>query len=109
MKNLTPLKAIRSRCKDCSETPEEIKNCPCFENNGQIEKCSLWPYRLGKRPNKEDKEKFGDVLTPIKSIRKYCLWCCGGSTKLVRECSMVDCPLWVYRLGKNPHRKGIGG
>jgi len=106
MKNLTPIKAIRSRCKDCSETPEEIKNCPCFENNGSIEKCPLWPYRMGHRPTEEEKEKFGKYLTPIKSIRKYCLWCCGGSRKLVRECPVKDCPLWKYRFGKNPNLKG---
>ncbi len=107
-KELTPIKAIRERCKDCSETPEEIKNCPCFENDGSIEKCPLWPYRMGRRPTEEEKEKFGKYLTPIKSIRKYCLWCCCGSRKLVRECPVKDCPLWIYRMGKNPCRKGIG-
>ena len=103
MVNLTPLKAIRKRCLDCSDGFEEVKNCACYENKGAIEKCPLHPYRFGKRP--KEKAEF----TPIKSIRKYYLWCCCGSFKQVKDCPVKDCPLWIYRMGKNPHRKGIGG
>jgi hypothetical protein len=101
-KNLTPMKAIRKKCIVCSETLDEIRNCPCFEYSGAITKCFLYPYRMGKRP----KVKAED--TPVKSIRKHCLWCCCGSFALVKDCPTKDCPLWIYRLGKNPARKGIG-
>ena len=49
-------------------------------------------------------------MTPVKAIRKYCVdHCCAGSTLEVRECKATDCPLYPYRMGKNPSRKGIGG
>ena len=46
--------------------------------------------------------------TPLKSIRKKCLECSGGSPKEVTECHITDCPLFPYRFGKNPKRAGIG-
>lgn len=46
-------------------------------------------------------------LTPIKAIRKTCLDCCSGSPKSVKLCSDTECPLHIYRFGKNPRRKGI--
>lgn len=100
MKKITSLKAIRLKCLDCSAgSYKEVRECPCYEDNGSIQKCPLYPYRLGKRP----KEKVNS--TPIKAIRKYCLWCCGGSRKEVRECPVFDCPLWKFRFGKNPNYK----
>ena len=46
MKTLTPIKAIRAKCLDCScQQPKEVRLCPAT-------KCALWPYRLGKRPVK---------------------------------------------------------
>lgn len=45
-------------------------------------------------------------LTPVIAIRKYCLWCMGGSRKFVRECDTSDCPLHPFRMGKNPTGKG---
>jgi len=102
-RRLTPVKAIRKKCLDCSETSNEIRNCPCFEDNGAIQKCPLYPYRMGKRPN--EKAKY----TPVKAIRRYCLWCCCGDARLVKECTVKDCPLWNYRMGTNPARKGKGG
>ena len=47
-------------------------------------------------------------LTPLKAIRAKCLECSGGSPKEVRFCPAEDCSLFPFRLGKNPHRKGIG-
>jgi hypothetical protein len=41
---LTPIKAIREKCLDCSGgSRQEVRLCP-------ITRCALWPYRLGKRP-----------------------------------------------------------
>ena len=43
-KILTPIKAIRSYCIECSGGAKaEVKFCT-------IEKCPLYPYRMGKRP-----------------------------------------------------------
>ena len=44
-------------------------------------------------------------LTPVKAIRKNCLDCSGGSVSEVRNCVVTDCPLYLYRLGRNPNRK----
>lgn len=41
---LRPLKAIRAKCLDCcGDIPSEVRNCPVTD-------CTLYPYRLGKRP-----------------------------------------------------------
>jgi hypothetical protein len=48
-------------------------------------------------------------MTPLKAIRKNCLDCSSGSVSEVNNCIVKDCPLYPFRLGKNPHRKGIGG
>lgn len=49
--------------------------------------------------------------TAIKSIREYCVEvCCAGDQEYVRECpdgvvlqGKPPCPLWPYRMGKNPN------
>ena len=44
MKVLTPIKAIRAYCIECSGgMTKEVKLCPG-------ENCPLYPYRMGKRP-----------------------------------------------------------
>ncbi len=48
------------------------------------------------------------MSTPIKSIREKCLNCSAYQPKEVRLCPDTECPLFPYRLGKNPNRKGIG-
>ncbi len=42
------------------------------------------------------------VLTPLKAIRAKCIDCCCGDRKEVRECSIKNCPLYPYRMGKRP-------
>ena len=40
----TPVKSIRAKCLDCSGwQTKEVRLCP-------LEKCALWPYRMGVRP-----------------------------------------------------------
>jgi len=46
-------------------------------------------------------------LTPLRAIRRYCLNC-AGSFKAIKHCMSFDCPLYIYRLGHDPQRKGIG-
>lgn len=44
MEALTPLKAIRAYCLECCcGQPKEVRFC-------ESENCSLWRYRMGKRP-----------------------------------------------------------
>ena len=49
------------------------------------------------------------MLTPLRSIRAKCLDCVSQQPMEVRLCPSEDCPLWPYRMGHNPNRKGIGG
>lgn len=47
-KRLTPLKAIRAKCLDCCcGDKKEVKECT-------LEKCTLHPYRMGKRPKMDE-------------------------------------------------------
>jgi len=42
--NLTPIKAIRLKCLDCTAgQPKIVREC-------HINDCPLWPYRMGRRP-----------------------------------------------------------
>lgn len=42
-------------------------------------------------------------MTPLRAIRARCLECSGGSTAEVRECVIPSCPLYPFRMGKNPN------
>lgn len=47
MKLLTPIKAIRAKCLDCSGfKPSEVRNC-------NIPECSLFSFRMGKNPSRK--------------------------------------------------------
>jgi len=57
-----------------------------------------------------DQNEPKKVTRPIKAIREMCIECMGGRgnqgyTKLIAECSSHDCPLYAFRLGKNPFHK----
>ena len=47
-------------------------------------------------------------ITPVKAIRQKCLECSCGNTAEVRRCVIPECPLYSFRLGKNPNRTGKG-
>jgi len=47
-------------------------------------------------------------LTPIHAIRYFCLECVCWSFEEVEHCTSPLCPLYPFRFGKNPSRKGIG-
>lgn len=47
--------------------------------------------------------------TPIKAIREHCLQCSGGSSNEVKLCQIPTCPLYIYRIGKNPAMAGRKG
>lgn len=40
------------------------------------------------------------MLSPLKAVRKYCLWCCGEQPEEVKLCPSVDCPLYKLRFGR---------
>lgn len=42
------------------------------------------------------------MLTPIKAIRAKCLDCCCDHPSEVRNCSVKNCPLYPYRMGRRP-------
>ena len=52
-----------------------------------------------------DKNEDQKILTPLRAIRAKCIDCSAGSAKEVRECMMLDCPLYAFRMGKSPNRK----
>ncbi len=48
MARLTPMKAIRAKCLECSnDQMKEVRLCP-------IKKCALYEYRTGHRPKGEE-------------------------------------------------------
>lgn len=44
-------------------------------------------------------------MTPVKAIRAKCLDCCCWQQKEVKLCPITDCPLYPFRMGKNPNCK----
>lgn len=47
---MTPIQAIRAKCLDCCcGQVNEVKLCTA-------ERCTLWPFRLGKNPNIKPRE-----------------------------------------------------
>ncbi len=56
----------------------------------------------------EGKEKIVN-LTALRAIRYKCMDCSGFKFKEVKLCPVIGCPLYPYRLGRNPAKKGQGG
>jgi hypothetical protein len=50
-------------------------------------------------------EVIGVALSPLKSIRKHCLWCCDDQANEVRYCAAEGCVLHLYRFGRGPEQK----
>jgi hypothetical protein len=46
-------------------------------------------------------------LREYRDLRRYCLACAENSAE-VRRCAIVNCPLWPYRMGRNPHNPKRG-
>lgn len=42
------------------------------------------------------------TMTPMRAIRAKCLDCSSQQPSEVRKCTITQCPLWPYRLGKRP-------
>jgi len=43
--------------------------------------------------------------SPLKAIKEKCLDCCCGQKNEVKLCPVKECPLWPFRMGKNPFIK----
>lgn len=43
-------------------------------------------------------------MSLIKAVRAKCLDCCGGNKSVISVCGISNCPLYPFRLGKNPNR-----
>lgn len=43
-------------------------------------------------------------MTPVKAIRLKCMDCMCQQVAEVRNCSSIDCPLYMFRMGHNPNR-----
>ena len=55
-----PLKAIRLKCLDCcADYRKVVRECHIFG-------CSLWPYRMGKRP-----QTVGDKLNDFPEAKVF--------------------------------------
>ena len=60
VEHLTPLKAIREKCKNCMcDNVKEIRECP-------ITDCSLYQYRFGKNPNRKGIGGNPDIASMAK-------------------------------------------
>lgn len=82
---MTPLKAIRARCLNCTGFEKTaVRECDFTD-------CPLHGLRMGRR-----------AQATLKTIRAYCLDCCIGQRAEVRLCPATECPLWQYRTGRRP-------
>lgn len=68
-----------------------------LSNEGQL---------IGRDPRKmtvEELNQIGHIKKPLsKVIREKCLDCCAGQISEVKNCVCVTCPLWAFRMKKNP-------
>jgi len=63
MKKLTPLRAIRAKCLECSgDSAREVRLC-------EITECPLYLYRLGKRPREFKAPSTIGVLSEASPIK----------------------------------------
>lgn len=54
----------------------------------------------------EFKKDNSEIRSPLKAIRAKCLDCCCGQANEVKLCPCEKtCPIWPFRLGKNPYRR----
>lgn len=49
---------------------------------------------------------MAEIKSPLKAIKAKCLDCSGDYVSEVKGCPITDCPLYPFRLGKNPYLAG---
>jgi len=117
-KRLTYLEAIRKYCIWCVGGQIYKLDELCIG-----EECPLYPFRHKRDTLKGTNREVEIVVcgekikrkhyTPLKAIRQKCLDCSSGDKAEVRNCICYEgnpegvepCPLWIYRMGKNPFIK----
>ena len=67
----------------------------------------------GPRETRRVVGAMGDIPMPegiksYKDLRRHCLTC-AETIPEIRHCTIIDCPIWPYRMGRNPHnpKRGI--
>lgn len=61
------------------------------------------PVPLGSTP--ESLRRFGIARRPVLSaVRAFCI-ACAGTWREAELCECAGCPLWPYRLGRDPWRQ----
>ena len=48
--------------------------------------------------------KMEKITSPLKAIKCFCIECMGGQVREVKDCTAPICPLYAFRMGKNPYR-----
>lgn len=48
-----------------------------------------------------------EMLTPIKAIRARCMDCACWNAAEVRNCTLTDCVLWPFRMGRTGNTKRL--
>ena len=51
------------------------------------------------------RDTFPTATSPLKAIKLKCLDCTCGSRAEVEQCTVKTCPIYYFRLGKNPYAK----
>ena len=62
-------------------------------------------HQIGRLPSEISDEALralGGPESPGRAIRAKCIDCSGGSATEARKCVAYECPLWPFRMGKNP-------
>ena len=67
-------------------------------------------HRIRKWNTRKKKNDIVEVdITPVKAIRLFCVnECMAGQAGLVSGCTDPNCPLYPYRMNKNPGRMLTG-
>ena len=52
-------------------------------------------------------EPIDPTICRLTELRRHCLSCAENAAE-VRRCAIIDCPLWPYRMGRNPHNPQRG-
>ena len=88
---MTTGEAIIAFCKECvnSNMTKDRENCGGEFVIATKKPCHLFKYRVGGRAK-------------MSVIRKNCIECAGG-IYWVDECTTKTCPLYDFRMGKNPN------
>jgi hypothetical protein len=61
LKRITPMKAIRAKCLDCcAGQTKEVRICG-------IRNCSLWPFRMGKRPSSRKAQEANEEAKAFRN------------------------------------------